>query len=141
MPPSLSPFRWLLPVCAAFAGCLGFMAVWTVLAVASGKPHAWMAPVAAIDIALMLRLARAPEGRARVALALLATAAAILGGLWLIVSTRVGLVLGLDPLDSALRLGPVLFETLTRLSLRASDYALIGLAFPVAAWLARPARR
>ncbi|MFT3805923.1 hypothetical protein [Arenimonas sp.] len=140
MPPAFSPFRWLLPCVAALAGCLGFMAVWTFVAVLSGKAHAWLALLAAVDIAFMLRLARAPEGRGRIALAVCATALAIAGGLWLIVATRIGLVMGLDPLNSALRLGPVLFEALTRLSLGTLDYALILLSLPLAAWLTRPRR-
>lgn len=117
------------------------MAVWTFVAVVTGKPHAWLALLAAVDIALMLRLARAPEHDGRVVLAVVATALAVSGGLWLIVATQLGLVMGLDPLVSSLRLGPVLFETLTRLSLRPFDYALIALSLPLAAWLARPQRR
>lgn len=140
MPPAFSPFRWLLPLCAALAGGLGFMALWTFVAVWTGKPQAWLAPLAAVDIALMLRLARAPEGAARVWLAVVATGATVLGGLWLIVATQLGLVMGLDPLTSSQRLGLVLFETLTRLSLQYSDYMLIVLALPLAAWLTRARR-
>lgn len=140
MPSFTSPLRWLAPLLAALAGSLGFMALWTFVAVLSSRPHAWLAPLAAVDIALMLRLARAPERWSRVVLALAATALAVFGGLWLIVATRLGLVMGLDPLDSALRLGPVLFESLTRLSLGPSDYALIALSLPLAAWLTRPPR-
>lgn len=116
------------------------MALWTFVAVWTGKPQAWLAPLAAVDIALMLRLARAPKGAARIWLAVVATGATVLGGLWLIVATQLGLVMGLDPLTSSQRLGLVLFETLTRLSLQYSDYMLIVLALPLAAWLTRARR-
>ena len=126
---------------ALLAGVLGTDAVWVALAVATGSPCSWMALVAAIDIVLLLRLTGAPPGIGRTLAAVLATALAVALAQWLTVATQMGILLGLQPLDSALRLGPVLARQLLVLSLDAGDLAWMAASLPLAALLAARSRR
>ena len=126
---------------ALLAGILGADAVWVLLAVAGNRPCSWMALLTAVDVALLLRLTGAPPGAARVAVAVLATALAVALAQWLIVATQMGIVLGLQPLDSAWRLGPAVARQLLRLSLDRGDLAWMLASLPLAALLARRSRR
>ena len=117
------------------------LAIWVTLATLSGRALAWLGLLVAVDIALLLRLAQAPENRWRTALALLATAATIAASYWLIVATQIGLLLGLDTLPSAMKLGPVLFWELIKRWLQPADWAWLAAALVLAMWMTRPARR
>lgn len=111
--------------------------MWVALYLVFGTVVAWMAPLAALDMAWMLRLAAAPAGRARAALATVATAVAIVLSLWMVAATQIGRLLGLTPLESAQRLGPVLFGELVRHGTSGWDVALLAVALPLAWWLGR----
>ena len=128
---------WLLPAVALLAGILGTIAVWVALSVYTGRPCSWVAPLAALDLVLLLRFAGAPPGAARVATAVAATALTVLLAQWLIVATQMGIALGLQPVDSALRLGPRLAWQFLRLSLDRFDLAWMLAALPLAALLAQ----
>lgn len=132
---------WLLPAAALLAGILGVDAVWVVLSVASNRPCSWMAVLAAVDVALMLRFANVSPGPARLLLSVLGTAVAIALAQWLIVATQLGLELGLQPLDSAMKLGPSLARQLLALSLHGVDYWTMLAALPLAALFALGKRR
>jgi len=139
--PTNSASAWLLPIAALLAGILGADAAWVALAVFTGRPCSWVALLAALDVALLLRLTGVRPGTARVVLAVLATATAVALAQWLIVATQMGVVLGLQPLDSALRLGPALARQLLVLSLGKADLAWMLASLPFAAWLASRSRR
>lgn len=132
--------HWGWPLAAAAAASLGMLAVWVTIAALSGGPQAWLALLAAADIALLLRLAQAPDGGARRLLALLATGLTIAASFWLIVAARIGLQLGLDTLPSAQKLGPVLFWELLKRWLMPADWACLAAALLLAWWLASPRR-
>jgi hypothetical protein len=132
---------WLLPAVGLLAGVLGIDAVWVVAAVASGRPCAWMALLAALDVAFMLRLCNVGPGTTRVLLAVAGTAAAVALAQWLIAATQVGLALGLQPLDSALRMGPAFARQLIALSLGRADLAWLLASLPAAALLSLPSGR
>lgn len=138
--PALADFswfaRWLLSGLALGVGILGISAVWLALAVLSDSACSWLALVAAADMAMMLRLTQAPPGWSRRLLAAIATVVAVAVSQWLIVATYLGQALGLTPLDSARRLGPVLAWAMTVLNLRASDWVLLVISLPLAAWWA-----
>jgi hypothetical protein len=134
--PRNSAAAWLLPTVALLAGVLAADAIWVALAVAANRPCSWMAVVAAVDVALLLRLTGAPAGPLRQCLAALATALAVALAQWLIVATQLGIALGLHPLDSALRLGPALAAQLLKLSLGQMDLAWMLVSLPVAALVA-----
>jgi hypothetical protein len=126
---------------ALLAGVLGADAIWVALAVATGSPCSWMALFAAADIAILLRLAGARPGRGRILVAVLGTALAVALAQWLTVATQLGIMLGLQPVDSALRLGPVLARELLVLSLDAGDLAWLAASLPLAALFATRTRR
>ncbi len=131
-PPSRSPRRWLLPLLALCIGILGMTAAWLALSMYLRSPCGWLAPVAALDMALMLRLSAAPAGRTRAALALLSTMAAIALSYWMIASTQMAQLLGLTPLESAQRLGPVLAGELVKHMTSAWDVGFTLLALLLA---------
>jgi hypothetical protein len=58
---------------------------------------------------------------------------------WLLVGTQLGISLGMAPLASSLRLGPVLAWELSRLSLDAADWILMLASLPLAAILTQSA--
>ena len=128
---------WAFPLAALVVGVLGIVAVWVGAFLWLRGPAAWMAPIAALDMALMLRLAAAPPGRARAMLATLATATAIGLGLWMVASTQMAMLIGITPLESALRLGPVLAGELLRHATDGWDMAMLALSLPLAWWLGR----
>jgi hypothetical protein len=134
---SRRPGAWLFPVFALAVGVLGAVAVWLGLAITLRSTCAWMAPLAALDMVLMLRLAAAPPGRLRATAAVLATVSAIVAAYWMIVATQMGLLLGLSPAESAQRLGPVLAGELLRHGTDAWDLGLALLALGIAWWLGR----
>lgn len=124
---------WLLPAFALVVGVLGAVAVWLGLAISLRSTCAWVAPLAALDMVLMLRLALAPAGALRSALAVLGTVVAIAASYWMIVATQMGFLLGLSPMESAQRLGPVLAGELLRHGTDGWDIGLSLLAL-VLAW-------
>ena len=140
MPTNISS-PWLLPAVALVAGVLGTDAAWVAVAIATGRPCSWFAAIAALDLALLLRFAGAPPGTPRVLVAVLATALAVALAQWLIVATQMGIALGLQPVASALRLGPALALQFLRLSLDPADLAWMLGSLPLAALLALPGRR
>lgn len=128
---------WPLATVATLAGILGIAAIWTGVAVVSGKPAGWMALVAAVDAVLLLRLAGVRSGWPRAGMAMAATAATAVLANWFIVATQLGLAMGLRPLPSALRLGPDLAWQLTIQANGGLDLAAILAALALAAWWGR----
>jgi hypothetical protein len=137
---SIGYARWGLVAAVTAAGLLGVVTVWVTLALLTGLACGWMALVAALDFALLLRLVLAPPGPARTAIAVLATALACVASAWLIVAGQFGAVLGLDPIASALRLGPVLAWEFTRLGFKPWDWACVAFSPLLAGLLVRPPR-
>jgi hypothetical protein len=138
---SLSPATWLLPALAVVVGVMVTTWVWWVifLALRGGDWRwcAWFAPVIALDLAWMLRVAAAPPGKARATLALLGTSVGIVLGLWLLTATEMARMMGIRPLESAMRMGPVLAGELLRHGLTAWDVGFLVLALPLAWRLGR----
>ena len=139
MQPNAPPhwIRWPLALTSLTVGVLGATALWVALHLMLGTMVAWMAPLAALDMAWMLRLAAAPAGRARAVLATVATVVTLGLSLWMVAATQIGRLLGLSPLESAQRLGPVLFGELVRHGTDGWDVAFLLIAVPLAWRLAR----
>ena len=114
-------------------GSMGFAAIWILAARLLETQAAWLAPLGAVDAALMLRLGRMPSGWARMAWCLLATAAIIVLANWGITATEIGRSMGLLPWESALRLGPSYAWELIRLANGSFELAWYALAMAVAA--------
>src|SRR5690606_22132825 len=116
MPPSRRPVSPVLAAALLTLASLGVAAIWVLLAMRLDRQCSWMAVVAALDAALVLRLLRVRPGPMRAAWGVLATAVAILAANWAIVASWLGRYLGLLPWESMLRLGPELGTLLVRLS-------------------------
>ena len=95
------------------------------------------AVVAALDIGWLLRLGGWPRGRARLLTGVVATAAIVAVANWWITATQLGMMLGIDPWNSALRLGWHHAWTLIQLANGALDLVWIAVGLVVAAWLSR----
>ena len=123
--------RWFaLPLLGL--GAVGFAAAWMLVALRFERQLAWLAPLAAADMVLLLAVSHWPAGRSRAAIAMLATAATIALTTFGIIAGQVGMGMGLRPLESALRLGPDYAWELARLALRPVDLAWLALGLLVA---------
>ncbi|KFN51068.1 hypothetical protein P873_03990 [Arenimonas composti TR7-09 = DSM 18010] len=131
----------MLPAFALPVAVLGAAALWLGLRLVLRGPGVgwcvWVAPLIALDVAFMLRLAAAPAGRLRAGLAVLGTAAAIAFGYWTVVAAEMAALIGLTIPESIQRLGPSLFWTLVERGTSAWEMALVVTALPLAWWLAR----
>lgn len=130
------PSRWLAPL-VLLAGAACFTAIWILLALYLGRQSGWMALLAAMDAALLLRFGRMRAGPRRAWTAALATVAMALLANWFIIASQLGFVLGLLPWESALRLGPSHAWTLALLANAPTDWLCLLIAPLFAAWLAK----
>jgi hypothetical protein len=89
------------------------VALWTFAALWLGAPAAWMAVIVAADASLLLGLLGIRPGAGRVAAVLAFTVIGCAASLWVVAAGIVGPAFGLLPWESALRLGPVLFEVIS----------------------------
>ena len=135
-PQAFRRFPWFGMVLAAL-GSGGIAAAWVAAAMLSGSQCGWMAVVAALDAAWLLRLSHAPSGTARVAISVLATALAIVLAQWGIVAAHLAGMMGLPFSDTALRLGPSLAWTLSSLANTPFDLAWLAAGLVVAAVASR----
>ena len=136
--PTLSPSspRWLAPI-ILLLGAAFVTAIWVLLAIYQGKQVGWMAWLAALDAALLLRFAGMRRGAARAALAALTTVLVAVMANWLIIASQLGFFFGLLPWESALLLRPGHAWTLAQLANGPWDLVSLGLAPLLAAWLAK----
>ena len=138
--PLSRPFRArpaLFSVTLLLLGIAGFVALWSMLSLSTGRQHGWMAVLGALDVVLMLRLGRWPAGPGRVLAALAGTAAVVVAANWLVIAGQLGRMLGLAPLESALKLGSHHAWTLAQLANGTLEFAMAGLALLVAALASR----
>ena len=112
----------------------GFAAAWVMAALALERQCAWLAPVAALDMILLLRFARSPAGAGRAGMASLGTALTILLANYGIAAAEMGRNMGLLPWASALKLGPDYAGMLMRLANGPAEWAWYALALLGAAW-------
>lgn len=128
--------RWF-PAALLLIGSVGCAALWVLVATWLERPASWMAVIAAADAALMLRLAGARPGTLRSLGAVLGTGLAVVIANWFITAAMAGRMLGLAPLESALRLGRHHAWTVIELVNTPVELAWIGAALVVAAVCAR----
>lgn len=130
--PSSNPARWLAPVMLPLGGIL-LALLWMLLALYLGRPCGWMAMSSALVFPQALRLGGISRGWPRGTLAVLATLLTIALVNWGIAAAQIGASLGLNPWDSALKLGPDYAWTLAKLANQMADRLWMGLALVVAA--------
>ncbi|MCD9005554.1 hypothetical protein LDO31_04755 [Luteimonas sp. XNQY3] len=140
MPPRHHPAgarRWPTATALLLLGSLGIAAAWILLADARGAQTSWMAVIAALDAAWLVRLARARPGLVRALAGTAATVLAIVVANWGIVASQLARPMGMLPWESALRLGPHHAYTLASLANSTVDLAWLGAAIVVAAVASR----
>ena len=134
--PHPRPARWLAPLMLILGGAL-LAVCWILLSLYLGRACGWMAVAAALMSALMLRLGGMQRGWARMAWATAATLLLIALVNWGIAAAHIGASLGLDPFDSALKMGFGYAWTLARLANGTADLVWMAIALPTAAVAAR----
>lgn len=110
------------------------VALWVAVALAMGAPAAWMGIVVVADASVLLSLLRWPAGLARTALAVAFLLSAAAASLWVVAAGIVGPAFGLLPWESALRLGPVLFEAISAPWWTAGNAAWLAAALGLGLW-------
>jgi len=129
-----------LPLGLLLIVSLGFAAAWCLLAGFIESQAPWMAPLAALDAVVMLRLTRMRADWRRPAWAVVATLATIVVANWAIAALEIGRSMGLRPWESALRLGSSYAWELLQLANGATELAWYAAAIVVAAVGASPQR-
>jgi hypothetical protein len=124
----------VIAVLSGLAAVAGVAAIWSGLTVMLGGPCGWMAVVAALDAALLLRLASFPAGRERAAFALVITAATVAAGAFLFATAHVGLMLGMRPSESVWKMSLGLASLYVQANTGWVELAWVGAALMIA-WL------
>ena len=107
--------HWLWPI-LLLLGSITLTIAWLLVALSTGTQAGWMAVLAALEAAWMLRLGAFRPGPARAAVTILTTVLIALAANWLIAAAYVGGPMGLTPWESALRMGPHFAWTLLSLA-------------------------
>ncbi len=128
--------RWLAPG-ALLLGSAGLAILWILLSLYLGRPCSWMSVVSAVGASLLLRFAGVRARNTRMAGAVLATLSIIVLANWGIAAAQIGFAMGLNPWDSALKLGMDYAWTLAGLANRGADLAWMAVALAVAILAAR----
>ncbi len=137
MPDTARARRWPLATALLLLGSVGIAAAWILLADTRGAQSSWMAVIAALDAAWLLRLARARPGAVRAIAGTAATLLAIIIANWGIVASQLARPMGMLPWESALKLGPHHAWTLASLANSPVDLAWLGAGLVIAAVLSR----
>jgi len=129
-------FPWFAALLALIGG-LGLAAAWVAVAMISWHQSAWMALLAALDAAFLLRLGGARPGPLRMVLGVAATLLAIALANWGIVAAHMAGMMGLGFSDAVLKLVPSLAWTLSTLANAPTDVAWLLAGIVLAAVASR----
>lgn len=103
-PAPLSPFALVLLLGVTVVITAGLSAVWAGVAAITGGIASWMTVIAALDAALILRLASHPPGHRRAALAVGITLLTVLAAAVLVSAAKIGMSLGMRPAEAVSRM-------------------------------------
>lgn len=139
LPPASAPprRRIVAPLVIAVLGILGMAAVWTMTALILDRQCAWMAAIAAADLALLLRIGRAAPGVPRAIGNVIATLVTVVVANWCIAAAQMGGPMGLPMTESLQRIGPDFARTLLMIANQPTDWAWYAIAGVLALWLGR----
>ena len=132
-PPRYSFFRLLLPLLGVF----GIAALWVLVALWQDRMLTGFALIVALDMILMVRLARLPRGPMRGVIAAGGTLLAILIANGWMMAARVGLLMGMMPWEGVTLMGPGFAWTLTQLANDGRDLVIYLAAVLLAGWWGR----
>lgn len=102
--PAQKPAPRGLALTACVVAVIGVAAVWGGLSLLFPGPCAWMAVVAALDAALLLRLALWPPGPQRAAVAIAVTLATVAVAGYFVATAQIGRAIGLRPFEALPRM-------------------------------------
>lgn len=125
--------RLFLPV----IGIVGVAALWVLAALYMDRMLSAFALIAALDLVLMVRLARLPRGLNRGMIAAGGTVLAILIANGWMLAARVGLLMGMMPWEGISLMGPGFAWTLAQLANDGRDLAIYIAAVVLAGWFGR----
>lgn len=132
--------RWFaLPL--LLLGLLGFVSAWVLLALVLESQCAWLAPLAALDMVLLLAISRWPAGAGRAGWAFVATAMTIVLANFGIAAGELGQSFGMRPWESATMLGANHAWTLLEMANSPVDLALYAAGLVVSLVAGFSARR
>lgn len=132
-----APRRVVAPLVFVLLGIFGMAAVWTMTALIVDRQCAWMAAIAAADLALLLRIGRAAPGVPRAIGNVIATVATVVVANWCIAAAQMGGPMGLPMTESLQRIGPDFAQTLLLIANQPTDWAWYAIAGVLALWLGR----
>ncbi|MET0892090.1 MAG: hypothetical protein ABWY01_00810 [Pseudoxanthomonas sp.] len=130
------PARWVAPALLLLGGSCIVLA-WVLAALYLQRSCGWMAIAGALTCACMLRLGGMQRSLGRSLAAALATLAIIVLVNWAVAATQIGFSMGLNPWDSALKLGSAYAWTLASLANHPLDWLWMAVSLAVAALAAR----
>ena len=132
-PARYSFFLLLLPLLGVF----GIAALWVLVALWQDRMLTGFAFIVALDLILMVRLARLPRGPMRGVIAAGGTVLAILIANGWMMAARVGLLMGMMPWEGVTLMGPGFAWTLTQLANDGRDLVIYLAAVLLAGWWGR----
>ena len=132
-----APRRLVAPLIFLLLGIFGMAAVWTLTALIVDRQCAWMAAIAAADLALLLRIGRAAPGLPRAVANVIATGLTIAVANWCIAAAQMGGPMGLPMTESLQRIGPDFAQTLLLIANQPTDWAWYAVAAVLSLWLGR----
>ncbi len=122
----------LIAVVSGIAAVAGVAAIWSGLTVMLRSPCAWMAVIAALDAALLLRLASFPKCHERGWFAVAITAATVLAAGFLYATAHIGLMLGMRPSESVWKMSVGLAQLFVNANTGWVEYAWVAAALAIA---------
>lgn len=123
--------HWLWPT-LLLLGSITLIVAWLLAALSTGTQAGWMAVLAALEAAWMLRLGTFRAGPLRAGIAIFTTLLIALAANWAIAAAYVGGPMGLTPWESALRMGPHFAWTLLSLANGLGELIWLSIAVLVA---------
>lgn len=133
--PSMQALNFLLGAAAAMLAATALGALWSLFGLAAGSHAAWMAPLAALLLALLLRYNRHAPGPGRSAATVLLALLCGAHASYLIAAGFIAGQMGLNLFDTLRVIGPDMAWSLTRAHTSALDALCYAIALALAAWL------
>ncbi|MCX7555535.1 hypothetical protein OS187_01575 [Xanthomonadaceae bacterium JHOS43] len=129
--------HYLTAVAVALLAIAGIAAIWAGFGLFRRSPCGWMALVAAVDAAVLMKLAGFPAGAVRARIVLAITVMSVLTGGFVVAAVSIGAGFGILPHEAIWRTGPELVYFWWQLNISAWDVVALLLALPLSWWLGR----